>query len=77
MPTATRRVIFVERLLLLWDELDDLVNACRHVAVSAADEVASLAVPIAAAASALGGGLLALHSAYAALLSGVASTWLP
>ncbi len=77
MPTATRRVIFVERLLLLWDELDDLVSVCRHVAVSAADEVASLAAPIGAAASALGAGLLLLPShAYAAIVSGVVSAWL-
>jgi hypothetical protein len=51
----------VERLLQLWDELDDLAGACRHVALSTADEVASLAAPIAAAASALTAGLLALH----------------
>jgi hypothetical protein len=44
----------------LWDELDDLAGACRHVALSAADEFASLATPIAAAASALAAGLLAL-----------------
>jgi len=51
----------VERLLLLWDELDDLAGACRYVAASAADEVASLAVPLAAFASALGAGLLSLY----------------
>jgi hypothetical protein len=51
----------VERLLQLWDELDDLVGACRHVALSTADEVASLAAPIAAAASALTAGLLSLY----------------
>jgi hypothetical protein len=51
----------VERLLLLWDELDDLAGACRHVALSTADEVAGLAAPIAAAASALAAGLLALQ----------------
>ncbi len=77
MPIATRRVIFVERLLLLWDELDDLLSVCRHVAVSAADEVASLGAPLGAAASALGAGLLLLQShAYAPLVSGVASAWL-
>jgi hypothetical protein len=51
----------VERLLLLWDELDDWTSACRHVAVSAADEVVSLAAPLAALASALGAGLLSLE----------------
>jgi hypothetical protein len=51
----------VERLLLLWDELDDLAGACRHVARSTADEVASLAAPIAAAASALTAGMLSLN----------------
>jgi hypothetical protein len=51
----------VERLLQLWDELDDLAGACRHVARSTADEVASLAAPIAAAASALTAGMLSLH----------------
>jgi hypothetical protein len=51
----------VERLLLLWDELDDIVGACRHIALSTADEVVSLAAPIAAAASALTVGLLSLH----------------
>lgn len=59
----------MERLLLLWDELDDLVSACRHVAVSAADEVTGLAVPLAAAGSALGATLLGLQwQAHAALI---------
>ena len=49
----------MEFLLLLWDELDDLSGACRHLVTSAADEVASLGIPLAAAASALGAGLLA------------------
>ena len=49
----------MERLLLLWDEVDDWVGACRHVAVFTAAEVASLAVPLGAFASALGAGLLA------------------
>lgn len=68
---------YVERLLLLWDELDDLAGACRHVAVSTADEVASLAAPLAAFASALGAGLLTvswhLHSP---LLGAMTSTHL-
>jgi hypothetical protein len=69
-------VVFVERLLLLWDELDDLLGACRHVAVSTADEIASLAAPIAAVASALGAGLLGLQwHVHAALLRGAAAPW--
>ena len=57
----------MERLLLLWDELDDITWACRHLAASAAGEVAGLGSPVAVAAGALGGGLLAgatmLHAA--------------
>jgi hypothetical protein len=67
----------VERLLLLWDELDDLAGACRHVAISAADEVASLAVTLAAFASALGAGLLTLGWAvHPGLLGSISSTYL-
>lgn len=66
----------VERLLLLWDELDDLAGACRHVAASTVDEVASLAVPLTAFASTLGAGLLALGwHAHAAMLGGISSTY--
>lgn len=64
----------MERLLLLWDEMDDLAGACRHVAASTADEVASLAVPLAAFASALGAGLLTYGwHAHSALLGGISS----
>lgn len=67
----------MERLLLLWDELDDLAGACRHLALAAADEFAGVAAPIAAAASALAGGLLALHfQAYIALLSQRSVPWI-
>ena len=68
----------MERLLLLWDELDDLAGACRHVAISTADEVVSLAVPLAAFASALGAGLLLTLGwhAHTALLGGVSSGYL-
>jgi hypothetical protein len=38
----------MEIFLNLWDELDDLVGACRHIATSTAVEVASLAQPFAA-----------------------------
>ena len=35
----------MEIFLNLWDELDDLVGACRHVATSTAIELASVARP--------------------------------
>jgi len=53
----------MERLLLLWDELDDLTGACTHVIAATAEELASAAVPLAAAAiSGFGGSLLAMHA---------------
>jgi hypothetical protein len=42
----------MEIFLHLWDELDDLAGAFRHVAVSAAAEVASLSRPLIAASTA-------------------------
>jgi hypothetical protein len=67
----------VERLLLLWDELDDIVAACRHVAVVTADEVVSLPAPIAAAATSLAAALLGLAShLHAALSSGASIPWI-
>jgi hypothetical protein len=44
----------MEVFLHLWDELDDLASACRHVATSAASELADGAAPLLAAASAVG-----------------------
>jgi hypothetical protein len=44
----------MEIFLHLWDELDDLAGACRHLAVSAASELVEGAVPAVAAASAAG-----------------------
>jgi hypothetical protein len=38
----------MEIFLNLWDELDDLVGACRHIATSFALEAAELARPAAA-----------------------------
>ena len=67
----------MERLLLLWDELDDLAGVFRHVALATADEFAGVAAPIAAAACALAGGLLALHSqAHIALLVQQSIPWI-
>jgi hypothetical protein len=37
----------MEIFLNLWDELDDLVGACRHIATSTAVELASVARPFA------------------------------
>jgi hypothetical protein len=44
----------MEVFLHLWDELDDLAGACRHVATSTASELVEGAAPLLAAASALG-----------------------
>jgi len=44
----------MEVFLHLWDELDDVVSACRHVAASAASEFTDGALPLAASVSALG-----------------------
>ena len=44
----------MEIFLHLWDELDDLASASRHLAVSAAAELFDAAAPALAAASAVG-----------------------
>jgi hypothetical protein len=41
----------MEIFLHLWDELDDLAGACRHVATSAAIEAAALSRPLVTVAS--------------------------
>jgi len=56
----------MEVFLHLWDEIDDLVSACRHVATSAASELVDGAVPLVASASALG--VWALDGLYRQLL---------
>ncbi len=43
----------MEFLLHLWDELDDVAGACRHVATSAANEILVAAAPLIATASTL------------------------
>jgi hypothetical protein len=43
----------MERLLLLWDELDDFAGACRHLAASAVEEVGAASAPVTAAVSAV------------------------
>ncbi len=37
----------MEIFLNLWDELDDLAGACRHIATSTAIELTSVARPVA------------------------------
>lgn len=44
----------MEVFLHLWDELDDLISASRHVATSAASELVAGALPLLAGASAVG-----------------------
>lgn len=67
----------MERLLLLWDELDDIAAACRHVALVTADEVVSLGAPVAAVATSLGAALLGLSwHLYTPLSSGVPVHWI-
>ncbi len=44
----------MEVFLHLWDEIDDLASACRHVATSAVAEIVEGATPLLAAAAALG-----------------------
>ena len=36
----------MERLLLLWDELDDFARACRHWPPSAVEEVGAVSAPV-------------------------------
>ena len=43
----------MERLLLLWDEFDDLTGAGRHLVVSAASSLAGLSTPLMSGLSAL------------------------
>lgn len=56
----------MEVFLHLWDELDDLSGACRHVATCAAAELVEGMAPLVAGASALG--LWLLEGANRALL---------
>ena len=43
----------MERLLLLWDEFDDLTGAGRHIVVSAASSLAGFSTPLMCGLSAL------------------------
>jgi hypothetical protein len=44
----------MEIFLHIWDELDDMTSACRHVATTALIEAAALSTPLLAWGSALG-----------------------
>lgn len=65
----------MERLLLLWDELDDLSGAFGHLISSAADEMVAVAVPLAAAAGSAIGAWLLLHAASAAMPAAAIFSW--
>jgi len=43
---ASVEFVAMEVMLLLWDELDDWAHACRHLASTAAAEVADVAAPL-------------------------------
>jgi hypothetical protein len=43
----------MEIFLNLWDELDDLVGACRHIATSVALEAAAVVRPLVALVAAI------------------------
>jgi hypothetical protein len=66
----------MEFLLHLWDEVDDLTGACRHLATYAVAEAAALSAPLVTAGSALGVWLLLPQFRMnAALLAGTATFW--
>jgi hypothetical protein len=55
-PRARRATYSPQRmefLAYLWDDLDDLAGACRHLALSALTETLETAVPFIAASSAI------------------------
>ncbi len=52
----------MEIFLNLWDELDDLVGACRHLATSAVIEVATLGRPAATLIVTLAAALVRLRA---------------
>jgi len=63
----------MEFLLLWWDELDDVIGACRHLATATVDEVTGVVQPVASAAVATGAWLLAARfAAHAHLVAAAA-----
>jgi hypothetical protein len=65
----------MERLLFLWDELDDWAGAGRHLAAAAAAEIAVLAGPLLSASSALALWFLVPQSHMNAALLGLTATF--
>ena len=65
----------MERLLFLWDVMDDWAGAGRHLAASAAAEVAVLAGPILSASSALALWFFVPQSHMNAALLGLTATF--
>ncbi len=59
----------MEMFLHLWDELDDVAGACRHVATSMVVEIGAAAAPLIAAAAELLLAGAATLSTYRHLLS--------
>jgi len=52
----------MERMLLLWDELDDFTGVCSHLVSSAADEISGISASVGSAASTAGVWILAALS---------------
>jgi hypothetical protein len=66
----------MERLLLLWDEIDDLTGAGRHLVVSAASSLSGLTTPLMSGLAALAIWFVApQHHANAAFLGLTAAFW--
>lgn len=52
----------MEFLLHLWDEIDDVTAACRHITISTVDELAEISSAMSAAIAAFAVWTLRLHS---------------
>jgi hypothetical protein len=52
----------MERMLLLWDEWDDLLGTCSHLVSTTADEITGISSSVAGAVSAVGVWVLAALS---------------
>ena len=65
----------MERLLFLWDEIDDWAGAGRHLAAATAAEIAVLSGPLLSASSALALWFLAPQSHMSAALLGLTATF--
>jgi hypothetical protein len=65
----------MERLLFLWDELDDWTGIGRHLALSAASELAVLAGPLLSAGSAVAVWFMVPQAHVNAALLGLTATF--